>query len=222
MAFCSNCGKELPDGAVCDCQNTASSGEVSVSTNSSNSKTGFIAIGIALVAIVLIVVLIASSFGGGYKQPINDIVKAFNKCDSSKMISAIVPKKKIKELKKDMKDSKYDWGDLTDTMDEGLEEMMEELEDEYGKNVKFSVKFVDKKKVSGDEFDEIEEDYDDSFDVKISKAYKVKVKMTIKGKKDEDSNSSWVYVVKVKGDDWKISPYDDESGLTDMLGYSMF
>lgn len=224
MAFCPNCGKALPDGVTCDCQGTDNSGITPVTAEkNNNSKKGFLVMGVALVAVVVIIVtLISSTFGGGYKKPVNELVTSLNKCDSAKMISAIVPKKKLKELKKDMKDSKYDWSDLTDTMDEGLEEMLEGLEDEYGKNVKFSVKFVDKKKVKGDTLDEIEEEYEDDFDAEISKAYKVKVKMQIKGKDDEDSNSSWIYVVKVKGDDWKISPYDDESGLTDLLSYSLF
>ena len=123
-------------------------------------------------------------------------------------------------MKKEMKDSKFDWDDLVELMEEGLESGMESLEKQYGKNVKFDVKFLDKKKIKGDDLDEIEEMYDDEFDAEITKAYKVKTEITIKGKKDKDSNTNWLYVVKVKGDDWKVSTYDDESGITDMFDLS--
>lgn len=169
------------------------------------------------IVLVVAVVMLFSSLGGGYKKPIKDLVDSLNKGDSAKMFSAVIPDNKIKEMKKELKDSKFDWDDLMDEIDDGLENVMEDLEDEYGKNVKFSVKFLDKKKVKGDDLDEIEEMYDDEFDAEITKAYKVKTEITIKGKKDKDSEKSWLYVAKVKGDDWKVTTYNDESGITDML-----
>ena len=65
----------------------------------------------------------------------------------------------------------------------------------------------------------IEEMYDDFYDVEVKKAYKVKIEMEIKGKDDEDSEKNWLYVVKIKGDGWKISTYGDESGLTDLVDF---
>lgn len=222
MAFCPNCGKELPDGTICDCQNNNNTfGNISIPAKP-NNKNQLLTIGIAAIAVIVVVVLLVSSLGGGYKKPVKDLVDSLNKGDSAKMFSAMIPKKKLKEFKKEMKDSKYDWNDLIDKMDDALESANDLLEDEYGKNVKYSVKFIDKKKVKGDDLDDIEEDYEDNFDAEISKAYRVKVEMKVKGKKDEDSNTAWLYIVKVKGDDWKISTYDDETGITNMFGSSLF
>jgi len=216
MAFCPNCGKELPEGAVCDCQNNNTFGEVPALKKKSNIK--FLAIGAVAVVAVAVVVIVSSAFGGGYKKPVKDLVDSLNKGDSAKMFSAVIPDDKLKEMKKELKkDSAFDWDDVTDQIDDFLEDAMEDLEDKYGKNVKVSVKFLDKKKVKGDSLEEIEELYEDKFDAEISKVYKVKVEMTIKGKKDKDSEKNWLYVAKVKGDDWKVASYDDETGITDMM-----
>lgn len=216
MAFCKNCGRELQDGEVCNCSNTF--GEVTTTKKKFNVK--FLAAGGVAIVLVVAVVMLFSSLGGGYKKPVKDLIDSLNKGNAEKMFYAIAPDKKIKEMKKEMKDSKFDWDDLVELMEEGLESGMESLEKQYGKNVKFDVKFLDKKKIKGDDLDEIEEMYDDEFDAEITKAYKVKTEITIKGKKDKDSNTNWLYVVKVKGDDWKVSTYDDESGITDMFDLS--
>lgn len=215
MAFCKNCGRELQDGELCNCNDTF--GEVTTTKKKFNVK--FLAVGVAAVLIVAVVIMF-SSLGGGYKKPVKDLIDSMNKGNAEKMFYAIAPEKKIKEMKKEMKDSKFDWDDLVELMEKGLESGMESLEEQYGKNVKFDVKFLDKKKIKGDDLDEIEELYDDEFDAEITKAYKVKTEITIKGKKDKDSNTNWLYVVKVKGDDWKVSTYDDESGITDMFDLS--
>ncbi|MDE6781510.1 MAG: hypothetical protein K2J40_08635 [Ruminococcus sp.] len=222
MAFCKNCGRELQDGETCNCSETFNKVQETEQVTQKKDNKKILVTGGVGVAALAAVIIIFSSMGGGYKQPVNDLIASFNKCDSEKMMSSILPKKKLKEMKKEMKDESFDWDDLMDKMDEGLEDMIEDLEDDYGKNIKFSVEFLDKKKVKGDDFDEIADEYEDDFDAKISKAYKVKVKMQVKGKKDKETETSWLYVVKVKGDDWKISTYKDESGLTDMLTYSFF
>lgn len=216
MAFCKNCGRELQDGEVCNCSNTF--GEVTTTKKKITVK--FLAAGGVAIVLVVAVVMLFSSLGGGYKKPVKDLIDSLNKGNAEKMFYAIAPDKKIKEMKKEMKDSKFDWDDLVELMEKGLESGMESLEKQYGKNVKFDVKFLDKKKIKGDDLDEIEEMYDDEFDAEITKAYKVKTEITIKGKKDKDSNTNWLYVVKVKGDDWKVSTYDDESGITDMFDLS--
>lgn len=216
MAFCKNCGRELQDGEVCNCSNTF--GEVTTTKKKITVK--FLAAGGVAIVLVVAVVMLFSSLGGGYKKPVKYLIDSLNKGNAEKMFYAIAPDKKIKEMKKEMKDSKFDWDDLVELMEKGLESGMESLEKQYGKNVKFDVKFLDKKKIKGDDLDEIEEMYDDEFDAEITKAYKVKTEITIKGKKDKDSNTNWLYVVKVKGDDWKVSTYDDESGITDMFDLS--
>ena len=222
MAFCSNCGKQIPDGSVCDCQYNNVYPSPITQNNHNTVNKGFVIMGAGLLAIIVVVVIIVSSLGGGYKKPINDYVKAVNKCDTKKMLSAVLPDKKLKEIKKETKDSIIDFDALLDKMDESLEESKEELEDDFGKNVKFSAKIIDKKKIKGDDLDEIKEDYEDEYDAEIKKAYKTKVKMTIKGKEDKDTENISFYVVKVKGDGWKIYDYENEMNIGDTLGLSLF
>ncbi|MBD5159353.1 MAG: hypothetical protein HDT23_03825 [Ruminococcus sp.] len=216
MSFCPNCGRPVPDGTVCNCQITVP-----------KQKNKFIVPVIAGVAVVAVAIGVSNVAGAGYKKPVKDFVKAINKCDSKKLLSVVMPESQLKEIKKEVKDSIIDWDALLDKVDEALEEEMEELEDDYGKNVKFSAKIVNKKKVKGDDLEDIQEEYDDSFDAEVKKAYKLKVEVSIKGKKDSDSDKISVYVVKVKGDGWKIYDFDNSTGifdfdLDDIFGYSFF
>ena len=204
MSFCPNCGKEVPDGTVCNCRN--------------KKKNKFIATGVAVVAIVAVAVGVSNIAGAGYKKPVRDYIKAMNKCDTKKLLSVTMPESKLKEIKKNVKDSVIDWDSLLDKMDGVLEEGMEELEDEYGKNVRYSIKITDKEKVKGDDLDELQEEYEDIYDAEIKKAYLLEAEVTIKGKKDEESNDTSFYVVKVKGDDWKM--YSFESGMDITDGFS--
>lgn len=225
MSFCSKCGKEIPDGGVCDCQsdNSIYPSPVVENTNSKSAvNKGFIVMGAGLLAVIVVIVLVVSSFSGGYQKPIKNYIKAVNNCDTAKMLSVMVPKNKIKEFKKEAKDSIIDYDAFLDKMDDMLEDSMKELEDDYGKNVKFSAKILDKKKVKGDDLDEIKEDYEDEYDAEVKKAYKMKVEMTIKGKDEKDTEKISLYVVKVKGDGWKLYDYDNEMNFGNAFSTSLF
>ena len=204
MSFCPNCGKEVPDGTVCNCRN--------------KKKNKFIATGVAVVAIIVVAVGVSNIAGAGYKKPVRDYIKAMNKCDTKKLLSVTMPESKLKEIKKNVKDSVIDWDSLLDKMDGVLEEGMEELEDDYGKNVRYSIKITDKEKVKGDDLDDLKEEYEDIYDAEIKKDNLLEAEVTIKGKKDEESNDTSFYVVKVKGDDWKM--YSFESGMDITDGFS--
>ncbi|MDE5620614.1 MAG: hypothetical protein K2I80_08905 [Ruminococcus sp.] len=217
MAFCSNCGKVIPDGMICDCQMQEQNSNPPAPKG--NNKKQLVVIGISAVTLIVVLCLIISSLGGGYKDPIKDLVKGFNKNDCEKILEATMTKDYLKELKEDIKDEDEKWKDFVDEMNDYLEESKEDLEDDYGKNVKLSVKFLDKKDVKKSDMKKIEERYDDYFDAEVKKAYKVKIEMEIKGKDDEDSEKGWLYVVNIKGDGWKVSTYDDESGLTDLFDF---
>lgn len=216
MAFCSNCGKVIPDGMICDCQMQAQNNPPAPQKN---NKKQLIVIGISAVALIVVLCLIISSMGGGYKEPIKDLVKGFNKCDCERILDATMTKDSLKELKEDIKDEDEKWKDFVDEMNDYLEDAKDDLEDDYGKNVKLSVKFLDKKDVKKSDMKKIEERYDDYYDAEVKKAYKVKIEMEIKGKDDKDSEKGWLYVVNIKGDGWKVSTYDDETGLTDLFDF---
>lgn len=234
MAFCSNCGKIIPDGTVCDCQNGGNSippqfdnnnfsdsslmGDPSTIQPKKKKPVALIAMCVAVVVVIaIVVVLVKSIFGGNYKQPINDLISGINKCNSKKVISAMIPDDFMDELKDELDDEDMDWDDFIEEIDDELEEEMDDIKDEYGSNAKFSVKFLDKKSATKSKLEDIQDDYDDAFDCEVTKAYKVKLEIRVKGKEDDDKTKGWLYVVKVKGNGWKIYPYDDETGLTDFI-----
>ena len=247
MPFCQFCGKQYPDGGSCDCAEaqSANSGNVGSSYNpysensgeaaaeksnpiknliagfkggdNKNQTLGLVCIGVAaLIVLIIIINILGAVFGGGYKKPIKDFVKGFNNADSKKLMESILPDSAIDDLKDEYDD---DWKDMLEDLDDDLEDALDDLEDEYGKHAKLSVDFLDKKKASKSDLEELEEIYDE-VDATVKKAYKVKVEMTFKGKDDEESEKLTLYVVKIKGDGWKLAPYDDASSFMYLTGMS--
>lgn len=230
MAFCPNCGNQIPDGGVCPCQ----SGAMNMNNNPMNMNNGpvnqnynpyaqpsnqgggvqldqkkqLILYGcIAAGAIVVLVLLFNLLFGGGYKKPIKQVIKGFNHNNAKKIAYAMYPKEYIKDELEDEDD--FDWDDA----DDAIEDSKEYFEDEYGEDIKIKVKFLDKKDVKKKELEKLEDMYDDVYDAEVKKAYKVKVEMTIKGDDDDDDSKVWLYVVKLKGDGWKLAPYGSGASM---------
>jgi hypothetical protein len=198
MAFCKYCGKEIPDGSVCDCAESQLAAtnleKPETPANKKNTKPVIIAV---IVVIVLVIIALCTS-GGGYKAPIDDCVKSLNNCDGELLLESMLTKSMIKDLD----------DDEIDSIDSMLEYAVEFLEEEYGDDIKVSVKIKSKEKLTDDELDEISESYEDYFDetVKIKKGYAVKVKIKVKGDDDSDTNTTTLNVVKIKGGGWKLSP----------------
>lgn len=207
MAFCKFCGKEIPDGAQCDCEEakTAASNPSSSVTSASSEEVGnkssnnasLVMIAGLIIVLIIIVSLISSIAGGGYKKPVNLFEKAFNKADAESFAECMYTDEFLDKLD----DSHID--ELSKTLD-WAHEMCEE---EFGKKVKISIDIEDKEKLSKSEIKELEKDYK-SIDkkVKITKAYELDCTMKIKGKKDKDEQEVTLTVVKIKGEGWKLNP----------------
>lgn len=218
MAFCKFCGKEIPEGAQCDCAESQAAAPDNVTGNVSSeavpaaeaapgkpSNKAAIVIVAALVVILIIIFTIVSSIaGGGYKKPVNEFEKALNKTDGERLAECMLPDEILEELDDD------DFDDLSDA----IEWLVDLCEDEYGKNVKFSISIDDKEKLRKSELKEIEEDYNDEFDsdIEITKGYEIEGVLKIKGKDDKEEEDITLTVVKIKGDGWKLS-YDSFYGM---------
>ena len=211
--FCENCGAEMDDNQVV-CPNCGNGAEVAqettttqtVNTNTTSTSTssdkkdtikkvGIIAGAVAVV--VVIISIIASIIGSGYKKPIENIVKGMNKGDSDIYLKAYP-----------------DFLKMNKTVDDDyLKKMKKEDEDDdnYGDNVKYSVKFLKKTKYDKKDLeyvvDYVKEKYDEK--VKITAGYKVKVEKRTKGKKDFDYGTSDYNVYKVDGK-WYVLPISPE------------
>ena len=212
--FCENCGAEMNDNDVtcphCGPQaepaaepvveNTANG--ASNSANSMDTKNIAIIGGIA-VAVIVVLIIIFNIFGKGWKKPIDNYFKGMVKGDTDKYLSA------YPEF--------MDMGDTID--DEYMEDRVDELEDEYGEKLKVSYKITKKEKIKKDDLEDVKEYIEERYeeDVKVSKGYELKVKATIKGKDDEDTESQKMYVYKIDGK-WKyfsVSPKTAKEALKD-------
>lgn len=227
MAFCKFCGKEIPEGNVCDeCKASQPVPEVTsgdtVGTDSpvpegnADKKKNITVIAVAVVIVLLLIAIISSIAGGGYKDPIKDMIKGFNKADSERLLEAFYPTDYLKDMAED-EDLKLK--DLYDELDDDLEDALDSLEDDYGKNVKISFDFEDKKKLSDKKISDYEDWYDDylDLDVEIKKAYKVEGTMEIKGKENDDDEDVEFIVVKIKGEGWKVYPGSGDASFFDMF-----
>lgn len=206
MAFCKFCGSEIPEGASCNCaESQAQAAAPAAEASASSNKTGLIVVGAALViALILIISIISSIAGGGYKKPINEFEKALNKCDGERLAECMMTKDMLKEAE----DEDFD------ELDEMLEMLVEFAEEEYGDDVKFTIKVDDKEKLDKDDLEDIEESYEDMYDekIKVKKGYEVTAEMTVKGDDGKDSEDIELTVIKVKGEGWLLTQ-DLMSGL---------
>ncbi len=214
--FCEKCGAEMDDNQTV-CPNCSKNDETkSESTNTTvtetvteetttqttnNSKLNFnlgdpkkIAIIAGAIAVIVILIgIISSIFGSGWKKPIANYFKGQQKANSKTYLSA------FPEFYADNIEKYYE--------DDDMEEMLDKLKDEYGNNVKISYKIKDKEKIKKDDLQKIQKYIKEANDeeVKVSKGYKVKIEETIKGKEDKDTDTITMYVYKINGK-WGIIP----------------
>lgn len=226
MAFCQFCGKEVAEGEACGCEKEreimggeAAEAETAVKNNTPeaaeskpvNSKIVIIAAAIAAAAIfiTLVVLLIVSIGSGGYKKPVEQLVKSINKGDGEILVEATCTEKMLRHFDKE-EDMEYE--DVCDEFEDMIDDVVDEWEDEYGDNIKLSVKFEDKYELDEDEIEEIEDQYKRmGYRTKIDKAYELECTFTIKGEDDDDEDDADIIVIKVKDEGWKlcISSLDD-------------
>ena len=197
--FCENCGAEMEDNqVVCpNCGNGAESAQEPISdttssnttgSNSSNVKNIAIIGGIAL-AVVVIIAIILSIFGKGWKKPIDNYFKGMQKGD-------------LKTYTKAYPDF---YNDKMDLDDDDMEDMKDALEDEYGEKIKITYKITKNEKIKKDDLKKVQEYIEKVYDedVKVSAGKELKVKSTFKGKDDSDTDTNKMYVYKINGK-WKL------------------
>lgn len=215
--FCENCGAEMADDEVV-CKNCGpqeekkeevkveipnETEEVINNTETKASKlldTKMIAIigGVAAIA-VIILSIIFSIATGGWKKPIDNYFKGMQKANAKVYLKAFP-----------------EFLDMDDTVDEDyMEKMLDNLEDEYGEKIKISYKITKKEKIKKDELSKVQEYIEKKYDekVKVKAGYELKVKATVKGKDDEDTDTKKMYVYKIDGK-WKYFSTSPDTAKT--------
>lgn len=146
---------------------------------------------VALIAIIVIIVANSSS----YKTPIKNYAKGAEKGDYKLMMKAYPKEIRDEELK--------------DVTDEELEKqgkyLVEQYKETYGDNYKFKLEFKDKEEVDKDKLDEFNEYFKEEYNAnrKVTKIYRLTVKLTVKGSKKNDDEESVFYVGKID-DKWYL------------------
>ncbi len=198
--FCMQCGAQIDDNAEicssCGAAQTSTSAGDAVAVNGDSKKSKAIVIAVAAVVVVIVLLLLKALLGGGYKSPIDNVLKGME-TGKGKYIYKAVPEFILEEEYDDMKKS-----EIIDELDDYVGDYLDNLEDRYGDDIKISYKIKSKEKIDKDDLEDLEDDLNDEYDgkIKVSKGYEIKARVTIKGDDDEDSNTNKFKVYKINGD----------------------
>lgn len=152
---------------------------------------------IGIVALVLVAAIVCGIFVPTEKTPVKDLINITLKGDFDKL-EKMLPKDYL-EWVEDELDSDID--DLIKAEEESADHYMEALENEYGDNIRISIKITDKKELSKKKLNDIKDNLKEIGINKkdVKKAVKLSVDYTIKGSDDKDEDDFKVVVVKIGG-----------------------
>lgn len=221
MPYCRNCGQSIDENASicpnCNAQTNPTPVKKENTLVETVKKLNLKNIGIllgGLIVLVLIVVLIASIFGGGYKKAVNNYIDAtfFAK---EKAVKSLIPDYLWDELEEEY-DVEPD--DVINIYEDDAELNMDEAKKLYGRNIKISYKIDDTDDVDEDELDRIKDELKE-YGIKkkdVKKAIEADIEFYIKGKEDEDREEHEFILVKIKGK-WYV--YDS---ISNVVWYAMW
>lgn len=146
----------------------------------------------ASILAVLVMLLTITGCGAGKSAPVDKFFDGMEECDADLLLSAF-PEEFV-ELAK------------SQDMDEYFEEMLEELEDEYGK-FKITYEITDEEELDEDDLD----DLCDMMEMvgidgdEITEAWEIEVEATIKADGEEEDEDFTFVVFKLDGE-WYLDP----------------
>lgn len=210
MARCKLCGKKLKKGEECGCQNTAVTAEekeAAVPTpvkKKSKVLRWIIAISIIIAVIAAAVTILISA--NAYKDPVEDTVKGINRGDYERILNAMYTEEYVGDIQKNAEMSGLSWEDYLKKNDKAVEAAIDGLGIR-----KVKAEIIAKEKMSGSNFERIENYYEDRYNADVRKAYRVEVEFTIKEKGQKLPQKGWLCVVKVKDEGWKLCAQKSDS-----------
>lgn len=155
---------------------------------------------IGAVALIVIIIILCAVFSGGYKKPIDKMFKAFEDGDGKALMS-IYPDVLIEsdDFEDNIKDADYD--SVKEYFEEQAEKFTDQLEEEYGKDLKISYKIEDKDELSNKKLKDIKDSLkaQGAKNVKVTKGYELDLEIKIKGDDDDDEDDLEIIVAKVNG-----------------------
>ena len=157
---------------------------------------------VAAIAVIFLCVLL---FGSNPNKAIKNYEAVMN--GNAGKVTSLAPGAYWKYVKDEEDVTK---SDVKKEFKDQWEDLKEEMEDQYGKNVKIKIKVTDKKKMSKKDLEEIAEKIEDNYEIdekKVKAGWEMECEMTIKGREDDDEVENTLYVVKISGKWYVVSPY---------------
>ncbi|MBR5164258.1 MAG: hypothetical protein IKW87_01720 [Ruminococcus sp.] len=175
-------------------------------------RRGLILVCALAMCLVLFIVVVGNIAGNGYKRPLKNAVRGLNKERAELVINSFYPRGYVEELRDDAEDGDSEWSDVTDDMDSLIANVKEVCEDEYfGDDLKVSAKIVKKKPATAKDIRTLKKEFE-KYDAVVKKAYRLKVKLTVKGDDEKEQVHFYIYSVKVKGGRWVLYADDKTKG----------
>ncbi len=150
----------------------------------------------AVLVVALLLGLVFSLFAGGYKKPLDYQLQYWN--GNFTNLEKMAPE----EYWDYLKDKGNELSDAKDYAKEQQDLMSELLEDEYGKNLVFKARDIDKKKLSEKKLDNIRDSLKANYGISkksVAAGYRIKFNLVIKGSADDSEMKYSIYVVKIDG-----------------------
>jgi len=213
--YCSKCGAPVaPDALACgNCGASLASGsgkvfdvgalKLLINRNKNKiMKIARIAVPAAAALLVLVIIICAIAANSGAKGAAKKYFKAIQKQNVEDYIELMPSNSKLYYANEQ---------DLYDDVEDNLATTLDYLETEYGKNIKFKLKNIEKDELTNKKFKLITSAYsvnDTLRAIEISKAYEVDFELAVKGKDDDDENDVSLVLIKENGD-WKVYEASD-------------
>jgi len=157
----------------------------------------------AVVVVILLLVLLVNALGRSKKETVKDYFKALEKQDGKAYVNLCYPKKYLDDIVDELENDDID--NVNDLYDYIEEEVLEAYYDE------FELKSLEFKKIkTGDDVedydtDDIEEYFDDNFDIDIKVKDVAEVKVKYKYKDDDGTETSTkTFILYKVGNNWYI------------------
>ena len=224
--FCQNCGAELADAdmfcqscgtkqeateAAAPAENNANDKAQQVVDNVSAAATDYvekakkdpkllILPAAILVAVIALFAIIGSS-SKAYLKPVNYMMEMTQ--GNFKNLEKCAPKEYWEYMEEEGDMSNEDLKEEIEENEVG-DNIKEQLEETYGKNVRMKYKVTDKDKLSDKKLSNIKDGLKENYDIakkSVKKAYKLELEITTKGSEDEDEDEAEIIVVKI-GNKW--------------------
>lgn len=217
--FCNQCGSQLEDGAAfcrsCGARQAQAAAQqppppVSqmppqpvygqpVYAPQPGVKKGnkAILIGVAAVAVVLVVVLCLVLFSGpGYKGAVDTLIAVNFRGEAGKL-EKLAPKEYW-----DYIEEQYDQSldDIKDSFDDNFENYMDSMEDDLGTNIRVTYKITEAEKMDASDLKSLKSAITNYLDISksaISEAYKLSIEFTARGSEDSDENDADLVAVRI-------------------------